>query len=179
MARVFDPETGETQYVFLTSEGERIWRERWSGLLRWCEHPETQVRIRTNADGRRAVRRQCLTCGRFSGGTLPAAMGIGAPDADEELADRYEQARRQARRDEEDAIIETYRFDYDGYLQTAEWREKRRQVMERDGGLCQGCRKRPAENVHHLTYDHVGEEFLHELIALCRRCHSRLHGHDD
>jgi len=34
----------------------------------------------------------------------------------------------------------------------------------------------PATEVHHLTYQHVGHEFLFELVAICRECHTRWHG---
>jgi hypothetical protein len=33
----------------------------------------------------------------------------------------------------------------------------------------------PAREVHHRTYQHVGEEFLYELLALCHGCHDRGH----
>ena len=47
--------------------------------------------------------------------------------------------------------------------------------MERAQGLCEGCRRRPATEVHHLTYEHVGDELLWELKAVCDHCHRRCH----
>jgi hypothetical protein len=35
--------------------------------------------------------------------------------------------------------------------------------------------KRPAEHVHHLSYDHWRDELLWELVAACRKCHERAH----
>jgi len=64
---------------------------------------------------------------------------------------------------------------YSDYLDTDTWRVRRRLVLERAGGLCEGCRKEPATQVHHLTYDHVEHEFLWELVAVCRECHERFH----
>jgi 5-methylcytosine-specific restriction endonuclease McrA len=29
--------------------------------------------------------------------------------------------------------------------------------------------------VHHLTYQNAGNEFLWELVAICRECHARYH----
>ena len=61
------------------------------------------------------------------------------------------------------------------HLTTVEWMERRRLVLIRARGLCEGCRHRKATTVHHLTYEHVGAEFLFELVAVCRSCHNRLH----
>jgi hypothetical protein len=64
---------------------------------------------------------------------------------------------------------------YTEYLQTDAWKERRRLVLQRTGGLCEGCRQEPASEVHHLSYNHVGNEFLWELVAICRWCHARYH----
>src|SRR5690606_1665469 len=50
--------------------------------------------------------------------------------------------------------------------------------MERAGWICEGCRTRPAEQVHHLTYSHVFDELLFQLVALCEPCHNKAHGHE-
>ncbi len=65
---------------------------------------------------------------------------------------------------------------YADYLRSAEWASRRERVMQRARGLCEGCRLLPAIDVHHLTYEHVTEEFLFELVALCGGCHARIHG---
>jgi 5-methylcytosine-specific restriction endonuclease McrA len=36
-----------------------------------------------------------------------------------------------------------------------------------------GCQSR-ATQVHHLTYRHLGNEPLFELMAICRDCHEQL-----
>jgi hypothetical protein len=64
---------------------------------------------------------------------------------------------------------------YEKYLQTDEWLDRRRRVLVRAGNVCEGCRQAPATQVHHLTYKHVGNEFLWELVAICRACHERYH----
>lgn len=66
---------------------------------------------------------------------------------------------------------------YTAYLQSPAWKEKRNAVMRRAGGMCEGCGKNKAAQVHHLTYEHVCEEFLWELRAVCNGCHSRIHNH--
>jgi 5-methylcytosine-specific restriction endonuclease McrA len=64
---------------------------------------------------------------------------------------------------------------YGDYLGSPEWEERRRLVLDRAGGACEGCRCARATQVHHKTYRHVGAEFLWELVAICNDCHQRLH----
>jgi hypothetical protein len=70
----------------------------------------------------------------------------------------------------------TWRHWYRLYLKSSSWAQKRSLVMKRCDALCEGCRSAPATQVHHKTYDHVGYEFLFELIGICRDCHARFHG---
>ncbi len=65
---------------------------------------------------------------------------------------------------------------YAEYLASPAWRRKRQQVLDRDGGICQGCRKKAATEVHHLTYVRFGGEMLFDLVAVCDDCHYRIHG---
>ena len=92
---------------------------------------------------------------------------------DREYAERRarwnREATERAERDRE------WRVWYDRYLESPAWAERRRLVLERAGGKCEGCRKRLATQVHHLTYEHVGNELLFELVAVCRDCHERIH----
>lgn len=64
---------------------------------------------------------------------------------------------------------------YERYRMSDAWREKRWRVFERANYLCEGCREAKPTEVHHLSYAHIGDEFLFELIALCRECHAKLH----
>ena len=57
------------------------------------------------------------------------------------------------------------------YLESPAWAARRRAVLSRARGCCEACGWRPATQVHHLTYDHVGNEPLWELRAICKTCH--------
>lgn len=67
--------------------------------------------------------------------------------------------------------------DYDAYLRTPTWQERRRLCLERDEHRCQaklpGCLG-AATQAHHLTYKHLGNEPLFELIGVCAPCHNRI-----
>jgi len=132
------------------------------------------------SNGKNNIVGQCSICGRHHGkqNTDSALRHHGSiqniPLWNEKLApvwyaslDEYYKKTREQQR------IEWFK-DYNVYLRTPEWREKSRMVRERSK-LCQGCRKNPSEEAHHMYYDNVGQEFLFELVALCRQCHERFH----
>jgi hypothetical protein len=63
---------------------------------------------------------------------------------------------------------------YANYLKSPKWQETRRQCMQRYGNTCQMCAG-VATDVHHLSYQHKGNEWWFELVALCKRCHKEWH----
>lgn len=149
-----------------------------------CSHPRVETRRKTTRDGRVQVRDQCLDCGRSSG-HAKAHRDVRLDELDEwdyaledaraEERNRYFQRMRQeyeaAREREKNERIAFYRT----YILSPEWRHKRQLVLNRAAGVCEGCNERNAAQVHHLTYAHLGDEFLWELAAVCMECHRRLH----
>jgi 5-methylcytosine-specific restriction endonuclease McrA len=146
-----------------------------------CSHARvTRPRARTIANGSIQYRRQCLDCGEPVGNLVGKSMALGQTDGhplafDETFfADKqkyFEQCRREQREAESDA----WWAWYDVYLGSTEWAAKRRKVLDRCAGLCEGCREQEAAHVHHLTYEHVGAELLFELVGLCEICHQATH----
>lgn len=80
------------------------------------------------------------------------------------------------------------REEYQQYLRSPQWREKRDAVLKRAGGKCEECTREykirgkwngymvwPVQEVHHLTYERVGNENLDDLIGLCKRHHHAEH----
>ncbi len=65
---------------------------------------------------------------------------------------------------------------YAEYLKSDEWFRRRERVMQRAGGICEGCRIQAATEVHHLSHEHITQEFPFELVALCGDCHARWQG---
>jgi 5-methylcytosine-specific restriction endonuclease McrA len=64
---------------------------------------------------------------------------------------------------------------YNAYLRSAEWKMKREGVLLRSQGRCEKCDKRLPIQVHHLTYERVGNELPEDLAALCFDCHRPIH----
>lgn len=64
--------------------------------------------------------------------------------------------------------------DYHQYMASREWALKREAIKERAGNICERCQEAYLANVHHLTYESLGNEPLHDLQGLCRPCHAFL-----
>ncbi len=67
---------------------------------------------------------------------------------------------------------------YGEYLQTPHWKRKREEKLRAVGRRCQVCNQGPGPlDVHHRTYERLGEELDVDLTALCRSCHHLFHEH--
>lgn len=69
-------------------------------------------------------------------------------------------------------------YDYKLYLKSKHWKLKREEFFASDRftGSCSKCQATKGRHVHHLTYKHVGNEPMEDLIALCAGCHKEVHG---
>jgi hypothetical protein len=165
-----------------------------------CDHPSVDIRAYTCSNGVIQYVKQCLVCGEKVGNPISHADVFAArgdlrfiAKFDEALRDKgraardlYRQTMPLDERIAQRAIAKAEAFESqraklgdwyrDEYLDSPQWAERRSLVLHRAGGICEGCRSRKASVVHHLTYDHVGNELLFELVALCRGCHDRCHG---
>ena len=61
------------------------------------------------------------------------------------------------------------------YFKTATWQTKRFQVLSRAKFKCEICNSKEALEIHHSSYENLGEEPLRDLHALCRSCHQKQH----
>lgn len=160
--------------------------------MKWWERPEvvnaqtcactqTEQRRRTRTNGTIALVRQCLRCGRQVGPALPQA-GVQLatlPAWDEGLPERWYQQFQQTIETAKASTDKDWWTRYEAHLQSPKWASIRARVIARAGGLCEGCREREGYQVHHLTYTHLGDELLYELVLLCDGCHERAHEHTE
>jgi 5-methylcytosine-specific restriction endonuclease McrA len=129
------------------------------------------------------LREQCLDCGwllgeqkahRLATPTTPEVDKIALQNCmgarNRSITERYD-SYRSAR----EAKNAAWWALYNEYLTSEQWRRKREPVLERDGGICQGCLTRRATQVHHLTYKNVFNEFAFQLVSICDECHERFH----
>jgi 5-methylcytosine-specific restriction endonuclease McrA len=64
---------------------------------------------------------------------------------------------------------------YQEYLKSPEWQQKRLLVIDRQNNVCHGCMHNTIDDIHHMSYDNLGDELLFQLIGLCRDCHKKTH----
>jgi 5-methylcytosine-specific restriction endonuclease McrA len=80
------------------------------------------------------------------------------------------------------------RDGYDKYLESPYWKEFRRkkfaEQLERIGhNCCEQCAtivEKPTVElqVHHLTYERLGNELMGDVQIICRECHKKVHSRD-
>ena len=173
----------------LSDLGRRSFRNKDGfdiSLRSGCAHNDEHYELRRHiiANGATVYKFECQICGR-RGNAIPkndpirASLTDDLPYTDPGLQDRYWRQVDQERAMQQRLEADERRRDYDEYLASPEWRAKADLVLARDWYQCQakldGCTT-TAEHVHHLTYDHLFNEPLFELVAVCRSCHHQLHG---
>lgn len=152
-----------------------------------CDHPNEAYRTKTASNGTVHYRRQCLRCGH--GTVIKKADLTGKAFTwdltpfDDDLQNEWWRRRSEAIQDVYERLrgehSRQWWADYNAYLATPAWRERRQKVLDRAAGLCEGCRANRADVVHHLTYERVGREMLFDLVAVCQPCHEQIHPHMD
>jgi 5-methylcytosine-specific restriction endonuclease McrA len=146
-----------------------------------CTHQNTPERRRKKSTGAVVIAPQCQVCGK----AMPEVSKDGRILAklewfDESIAERWEAQQKKEWEDRQKQWAENYRnhtgewWDrYKEYLQSDQWKQVRRAVLERDL-LCQKCFISPATQAHHLTYETFtkrGFSYPAECVGLCPRCH--------
>jgi HNH endonuclease len=65
-------------------------------------------------------------------------------------------------------------MNYEKYMRSPKWRAKRQHRLKLDDNTCQSCGATPDQyrlEVHHLTYERLGNEEMDDLKTLCVICH--------
>ena len=160
-----------------------------------CGHEETAFRERRLGNGGVQYVRQCHRCGKATTNPIKRADAIYQnrstipPPFDDALLETWErdksQAYEQIDRDYRNRVNafsspdlnpdDEWQIRYNAYLASPAWTKKRKLVLERANNLCEGCREHAAAEVHHLSYENMSDEFLFELVALCKKCHDSIH----
>lgn len=66
---------------------------------------------------------------------------------------------------------------YRDFLTTEEWKQTRKEALERANNACQICNSRDELQVHHRSYDGLPLESLDDLTVLCDPCHALFSEH--
>lgn len=144
-----------------------------------CDCSVSQVTKKTAKNGVVTYWRQCMRCGNQLGSVPKGSpLIINATEIDKQKpkdwwgrkSARQQQLIEAAKQREDDVWWRRY----EAYLSTPKWAKKRQDVLSRDSHLCQACRTARASEVHHLTYKHVFDEPLFDLVSVCKPCHDRI-----
>ena len=157
---------------------EQIIRDKYA-----CDHPKEYKKIVYIKDSldRKLYCYQCQLCGAKVGDYISHK---NLPKNEFQpfnkiIQTNYETARREDYRELHKFLVNQdlakKRVLHKNYLLTPKWKEKRALVLKRCNGMCEGCQIKKAVIIHHLTYEHWGNEFLFELIGLCEDCNNRIH----
>ncbi len=190
---------------YVMNQNEQILYERegmykfdeWSNelnLLNCSDGHELEYRYFQGDSGRISLYAQCSFCGfRWGNGSslkhdlvpnLKEKIKLGEINKFDtkllnEKSPTYEKyfAYRSQKLEENKQVEKAYRKEfYSEYMKSDKWKAIRLKVLKRDDYLCQACLDAPAQDVHHKTYENIGDELMYELISVCRHCHfNRIH----
>lgn len=65
--------------------------------------------------------------------------------------------------------------EYKEYLKSPHWQATRKKALKHYDNQCTICGSKVKLNVHHFTYENIGNESIHELTVVCEGCHRLLH----
>ncbi len=148
-----------------------------------CDCTETRITEQTIQGGSTRYVKQCQKCGRSVGSAIKkSSINYQPQQFNTELRDYHEDIRqttftifeeqRAKQKEEKQAAFDK---KYQEYMASDLWQVRRIRVLLRDDYKCQGCLEQPATDVHHITYDRLGDELLIDLVSLCRGCHDKIH----
>ena len=66
-------------------------------------------------------------------------------------------------------------MNYDEYIKSNLWRKRRYSALERVGFRCELCGEVDSLEVHHKTYERLGNEDPGDLVVLCKIHHWKAH----
>lgn len=84
--------------------------------------------------------------------------------------------KRTTKAEREALAKELRKLPYTEYLKSEHWRQRRRMAYNRAKGACQVCNAKDRKlNVHHRSYERLGNEAPGDVIVLCEDCHQIFH----
>lgn len=159
---------------------------------RHCDHPRTRLVRYKTSNGVIVGRHQCLGCRWVTMSAVKKAdipnfneLPLVTIEENEAIKQKFYQSNRsnwqEATEGEQGALNRAFWALYERHMKSDLWARKRQRVIKRAAGFCEGCGDllNDRVHIHHKTYDHLGDEFLFELLAICARCHQKIHPHRD
>jgi hypothetical protein len=180
--KIFHPVTNEMFWAWSTDE---LLKEiEIAKLSSNCNHERRSVFQVQISVGKPHVKEACPDCGQALGNPIkriPAHENLKIVDLETIRIERelslFEIKKKivLARRKTDTEFDQLWWKEYDEYLSSAAWKQKRQIKLERVDFICEGCGIEKAEEIHHISYRNVPYEMLFELIGMCSFCHSLMH----
>ena len=101
-------------------------------------------------------------------------LALSSNDDNTEQYVRFKE-KREAEKLEIKKLYQITTVDYKEYIKSTAWYQKRLARLKKDKYTCQKCGDTEFLEVHHLTYDNLGDEPMEDLVCLCRDCHQAIH----
>lgn len=151
-----------------------------------CRNPH-EIYVYQFVDGvPKFIRHQCINCGGCLNMTKPLSFKKYSPNVREKSGfsrDRLNEWKNKKTKERQEIYEiqrnvrykETRHYKYITHLQSDYWKKIRKEVLLRDGNLCQKCLNTDATEVHHLAYENLGSEKLEDLMSVCSPCHEKIH----
>lgn len=151
-----------------------------------CEHKNIRLSLQTINDGHTIVRNQCNNCDAFIGkqiskskvdinnlpnGTIKFLNYEKKQNIITHKSSTFHRKYLAKTKEYFENRKNQWYKEYKEYLKSPEWKVKREKVLKRDNYICQGCLEKEATQVHHLSYKHIKNEPLFELVSICKECH--------
>lgn len=144
-----------------------------------CTHEKTPIKVQIS-NGNFQIRLYCPICKKLDSKSQSHDKYKGLK-LHETTLEKYRNFRDKISKDEQpryEEILSKVRLkkynsindNYRDYIKSDQWKTLRKEILERDEYTCQICGG-VAEQVHHLTYDHLRNEYHFELVSLCKNCH--------
>ena len=64
--------------------------------------------------------------------------------------------------------------EYTDYIKSDKWRARCNELRAKRGSICERCGSDVWIEVHHLTYDRLGDELDDDLQIVCHACHPQV-----
>ena len=180
----------ENEQFLYEEEGMYNWEDwcRELDLLNCNGEHEWEYRYHTGETGRENLFSQCTRCGKK--GEVGFLKHSTVPNFKEKIKlgeiNKYDlkllneksptfekyNAYRSQKLEQNKQVEKAYRKEfYSEYMKSDKWKAIRLKVLKRDDYLCQCCLEATATEVHHLSYAHWKDEWMHELMSVCYNCH--------
>jgi len=99
----------------------------------------------------------------------------GNMQAQQESDDAYRKLRKKRKSGHARCKLRKKDFDYNAYLKTKHWKQRRAKAIQDADGKCEQCKSTVALSVHHRTYVRLYGEKKEDLVVLCIMCHLDKH----